>query len=596
MRFKLTLIRMKQYPLHLGLRVSRKVIGVCTLFFMTHTFAAEVSPSGLLPGSAAPGPIGKAIHSEQQRTSQPTLSPTGPITAPQAVPGGEAVQKIKFYLHAIILEGSHVYSTAILSEIYKDKLNKTITVADLFGIAESITNYYRNNGYILTQAVLPPQHVKNGIVKIQIIEGFIGQVATSGTPKGARQQVLEFGEKIRQCPPLQIDRLQRYLLLANEIPATHVKAVLAPSPTIRGAAELTLETTNKPITGYFSYDNYGTRYIGPQQLTANIGLNSFFISGDSTQATVTKTAKGGELTYRDFNYNVPIDAYGNRWMIGNTFVHTHPLFVLQEVQIDGVNNNTYTSWFFPVIRTLSQTLTLQLNFNYLDSHVTILDTNLYTDHLRSVGVGGTYNLADSWYGSNYIYADLRQGLPVLGYTADTKVSAQTSRPGGRGDYTKIDFQASRLQGIKDWPLSLYVLIKAQYAFNPLLTYEQFAYGGSQLGRGYDVAEMLGDKALAGTAEIRYDLNINKILQTIEFYLFYDAGALWNNDPSTTIGIADKQSGMSTGVGARFYFSKYVSGNIMWTQVLTRPIAAEALIGRGKRPRVFFSIVAALPNA
>jgi len=72
-----------------------------------------------------------------------------------------------------------------------------------------------------------------------------------------------------------------------------------------------------------SYDNYGTLYIGPQQMTANLGLNSFISSGDSTQLTFTKTTRGNELTYTDLNYNGAVDDLGKRWLIGgNTRTYT----------------------------------------------------------------------------------------------------------------------------------------------------------------------------------------------------------------------------------------------------------------------------------
>ncbi len=69
-------------------------------------------------------------------------------------------QKIKFKLGDIELVGNHVISTQVLSLLYKDKIGKEITVADLFAIVQNITNFYRNNGYIISRAILPPQHVK----------------------------------------------------------------------------------------------------------------------------------------------------------------------------------------------------------------------------------------------------------------------------------------------------------------------------------------------------------------------------------------------------------------------------------------------------
>lgn len=565
------------------------VFGVA-LFFSTTSFGQNEPLGGFLPGPVLPEQVSKALTQKPKVPQEPGPALYKPEeNAP--TPGGEEAKKIKFKLNGIILEGNHVYSTRQLAAIYRRQLHKMITIADLFGIVQNITNYYRNNGYIISRAILPPQHVKDGVVRIQIIEGYIGKIDVAGEPHGARCLVAAIGRHIKECPPLEISRMEKYMLLENEIPNTDVKAVLSPAQKAVGAADLTLVTQNKPFGGYLSYDNYGTRYIGPQQMTANIAASSFITSGDLGQATFTKTPKGGELTYLDMNYNGAIGDEGKRWLIGGTRAHTHPLFVLQPAQIDGLNVNYYTGIQFPLIRRRTESLTLSVNFNYLDSEVTtIQDILLYADHLRPLGVGITYNFADRFYGANLLYADIRQGLPILGYTSNTNPdTARTSRPGGRGDFTKIDFQLNRLQGIRG-PLSAYIQLRGQWAFNPLLASEQFTFGGSQLGRGYDVAEIIGDKGAAGSLELRYDYGLNKYyINAVQFYAFYDAGIIWNFKEIG--GTPRKVSGTTAGFGMRFFMTKYVSGNVMWTQTLTKQVAAESLIGDGSRPRVFFSIVA-----
>jgi hemolysin activation/secretion protein len=356
-----------------------------------------------------------------------------------------------------------------------------------------------------------------------------------------------------------------------------------------GASDITLVTNSKIATGYVSYDNYGTRYIGPQQMTGSFALNSFIGSGDTGRVTLTKTPKGGELTYLDGNYTTPITDEGSTGQVGYSRTHTHPLFVLQTSQIDGLSDNYYSMFQFPMIRTRSQNFTLRSGFSYLDTHTTISDLNLYTDHLRNFDIGGTFNFADTWYGANMLSGDFRQGLPILGYTSDQNPdTAETSRPGGRGDYTKFTIQASRLQALKG-PWSLYGVINGQWAFNPLLSSEQFTVGGSQIGRGYDVAELIGDKGLSESIELRYDWVFGTVLQTLQLYAFYDAGQIWNL--KTSSGSPDRLTILSAGVGSRFYFTKYLSGNFMWAQPLTKQVAAEELIHDGRRPRVFFSVVA-----
>lgn len=566
------------------MKFAIKIAGVGLSLFAVKALA------DVLPGPAQPEQVSRALTQEEPRPQQ--VPPT--ITAPeekQETPGGEAAKKIKFQLNGINLVGNRIYADSQLRPLFSNKLGKTITVAELFGIVQDITNYYRNNGYIISRAILPPQHVKGGVVKIQIIEGFIDKVNVTGNPRGAKCLVKAYGRKISECRPLSIKRMEHFLLIANEIPGVTTKAVLSPSKETTGAADLTLVTDARPFIGYLSYDNYGTRYIGPQQMTANLAINSIFASGDSSQLTITKTPRGSQLTFGDFNYSTAFFNNGTRFLLGGTRAHTRPGFVLKPVKIDGENLNYYTSLTFPTRRSREESLTWALGFNYLDSYVTTFDIELYTDHIRSLSFGGTYNFVDKYKGSNIIYGDIRKGLPILGYTSDTNPNtALTSRPGGHADYTKVDFQVSRLQAITQ-NLSLLGLIKGQYAFEALLAAEQFTFGGSQLGRGYDVAELIGDRGLAGSLELRYNIAIGNILQTLQPYIYYDAGMIWNI--LVTPNSPDRLSGTSIGFGTRFYFNKYVSGNLMWTQVLTKQIAAEELIGDGKRPRVFFSIVAAV---
>lgn len=543
----------------------------------------------VIPGSVFPEQVSRAIKSEQPGQSVSGLPPV--LTSPKHVPSalGEQAKKIKFQLNGIILVGNHVYSEEELKKLYVNKLHKVISVAELFEIVQSITNYYRNNGYIISRAILPPQHVKGGVVKIQVIEGYIGKVDVSGTPHNAKDIVLAYGNKIKECPPLNINRMEKHLLIANELPGTEVKAVLAPSKTQVGAADLTLVTQTRLVNGYVSYDDYGTRYIGPQQMTANFGVYSWIASGDFSQVTVTKTPKGGELTYIDVNHFMPITDTGIGWLVGSTRTQTHPLFVLTSSEIDGLNLNYYTTITYPWIRRRADSLTFRTGFNYLDSWVTSLNFPLYTDHIRSLDLGVTYSVTDKYYGANNISVDFRQGLPIMGYTSDyNPQTAMTSRPGGRGDYTKLAGTISRLQAIKG-PFSLLAVAQGQWAANPLLASEQFTFGGSQLGRGYDVAELIGDEGMAGSLELRYDLDVEKYyLRDLQIYTFYDAGLIWNF--KFIGGVPRKLSGTSTGVGVRFYFMKHLSGNFMWTQTLTKQVAAEELIGDGSRPRVFFSIV------
>jgi len=326
-------------------------------------------------------------------------------------------------------------------------------------------------------------------------------------------------------------------------------------------------------------------------MTGNISLNSFVRSGDQGQATFTKTPKGGELSFLDLNYSLPISNNGSRLLLGATDTRSHPEFVLVPLEINSTYDNYYLMSTFPLIRTLEKSWDLRAGFNYQDSSSTTIDNiQLYQDHIRSLDLGTSYNFTDKHMGTNQVVADFRVGLPIFGYTTDfNPATAKTSRPGGRAVYTKFTMSIGRVQALYG-PLSLYGFLQGQWAFVPLLSSQQFSYGGSIIGRGYDPGEILGDKGAAGTLELRYDKAVGRFfINALQFYVFYDAGAGWNI--ITPTGISSKQTGTSTGFGMRFYMTKSVSGNFTWTQTLTKPVASEDLIGRGRAPNTWFSVIA-----
>jgi len=568
---------------------------ICSIFcycFSATAFAATTPPPEEIrpeefPATAAPGIIGKTFTPAQLEANAPS-NQTVPAQA-QAAAGSQS-SSIKFKLTRVIIEGNTVFSYSQLEPLFYKKLNTTITVGDLFQMVEDITNFYRNRGYILSRAILPPQHVENGIVVIRVVEGFIQNVNVIGNPRGAKRIVYDYGHNISMDRPIRVQTMEYYLLLANEVPGTSVRAVLAPSKTTVGASDLNLATYNKILTGYFSYDNYGTRYVGPQEDTLSIAGNSIFRSGDLTQVTYGTTPKGRELRYFDMSYNTPLGTDGLRWIFGGNDSRTKPLFTLAPLQINGDAKTFYTNFTYPVIRTQTSSLTLNANFNYFDSQVlTILDATLYQDHLRTVQLGGTGTLIDRYSGNNLLSFNVKKGLNFLGATTNTSPTAQTSRPGGTADFTKLTLQASRLQQLF-WRFSAFFVYQGQYTFNPLLSSEQFAFGGSQLGRAYDAAEIIGDRGMAGSAELRMDFFPgNILLQTLELYYYYDAGVIWNIKVNQ--GVKMKSSATSTGFGGRFSLLKYVFGNLMFTQPLTKQVSAEEIIGEGRRPRIFFSLTA-----
>src|SRR3990167_6593630 len=196
------------------LRCSFRLAGLAAALLLVESSAF----ADVLPGSVYPEQLAKTLTPKPREVSS-GAAPERVVEQQKQVAGiSPEAKKIKFKLNAIILVGNHVIPKEKLVQIYKKEIGKTITVADLFEIVQNITNYYRNNGYIISRAILPPHHVENGEVKIEVIEGYIDKVTVTGKPRGAKCIIEGFGYQIRKCPPLNLNQLEKYMLLVNEIP------------------------------------------------------------------------------------------------------------------------------------------------------------------------------------------------------------------------------------------------------------------------------------------------------------------------------------------------------------------------------------------
>jgi len=538
-----------------------------------------------LPNAFDPGQVQKNIQlrtNKQRLKALPAVEQTVQPHAP--IPGAETVH---FELKKVTFKGNTVFTHQQLEAIFSSSLNKTITVAQLQALVQEVTLLYRNAGYILSRAILPPQEIKNGEVKIEIIEGFINSVTVTGTPKGSKKLIEEYGQHITESKPLNLSAMEREILLMNDLPGISVKALIIPSKTIPDAADLVLVVDQRTLNASIEHDNYSTRYLGPNESSLSLAANSIFISGDTTGGNATVTARVSEMQYYNLYYTVPLNSKGLSFTIGTSYTATQPQFLLASSETVGMSASAYANLTYSMIRSRSQNLYLHAMANYQNVTSTILGFPLYQDRVRYLDLGTVWDTTDRWNGSDNLGFDAIHGFPILG----AQMHELQSRPEGRAQYTRATASLSRLQPIYKL-LSLYTAFSGQYSFQPLLATEQFSIGGPIYGRGYGPSEIVGDRGLAGKIELRIDTQPAKsFLQTIEYYVFYDAGAIWNLNTS---GVPPRQDLTSTGAGLRLVFIPQIYGELYVAKPLSRQCTTLTPTDQNpQQARAFFQIVARL---
>lgn len=551
--------------------------------FILATAKAATTTINNIPSVFDAGVTQKRFQTELPMVPKPE-KPAIKREEPAAGPIANA-EKIRFKLTRVIIEGNTAIPSSELEKIVQPSLNKMISLADLQELAHAVTVKYRESGYILSQAILPPQTIQNGVVRMQVVEGFINQITISGNPGLAKITLENYSQPIKQSHPLKIKVLEKQMLLMDDLPGITEQAVITPSKNTPGGADLTLLTTRKSIDGYASYDNYGTRYLGPLELGAAATLNSAFFPGDSNLFHIAGTTQNDSMRFEEFVHTQPIGCNGMRYTLGTTYSATNPKFTLTDFNIQGISSLIYLDFSYPFLRSRSENFSLHSTFSWQNVTSTILDAPFYQDRLRFLTVGGSYDHIDHLHGINSVSVNLEHGFNILG----ANDHFEQSRPKGISNYTKISPYISRLQLISE-RFSFLAALQGQYAMNPLLATPQYPFGGPDFGRGYDPAEIIGDSGLGGKLELRMNTSpALKFLQTVQYYIFYDGGEIWNRD---TTNFPPKQSAFSTGVGARFSFLPEIQGNFFIAKPLTRPVATiKAMDQNANQLRSFFQIVA-----
>jgi hemolysin activation/secretion protein len=172
--------------------------------------------------------------------SPPLAQPGGPtITLPGVeAPPGAAETRLR--VRKLTIVGSTVYTAEQLAELYADLIGETVTLKEVYELAGKITAKYGADGYVLSRAIIPPQELNpNGAdVRIQVVEGYIEKVEWPPQLDKYRDFFSDYAAKITAERRANIRTIERYLLLAGDLPGLKFKNTIKPHPSRVGAAIL----------------------------------------------------------------------------------------------------------------------------------------------------------------------------------------------------------------------------------------------------------------------------------------------------------------------------------------------------------------------
>lgn len=494
----------------------------------------------------------------QRRFQQPVQPPkvTAPIIQQPAIeePAIAGAESVQFQLNDVSFIGATAYPEKVLKQEFASLIGQQVSLADVQSAVTNITRKYRQDGYVLSRAILPAQQMSDGIVRVQILEGYVAKVTVEGE-ESKRKLINKYMKKIENIRPLKIETLERYLLLSNDLPGVEAKAVVRPAQDALGGAEVIVTVEQDKFEGSFGVDNRGTKYMGPIQFTTILTGNNLAGIYDRTTFRNITTSDTDEMRFFDLQHEEQLGSEGTKLRLIASRVDSKPGSSLEVLDIDGESTDFVAAIYQPYLRTRAQNITFRGMFDYRQSETSILDVDLFRDRVRSLRIGGAYDFVDRINGVNLFDAQLSQGMNIFN---PTDPGSDQTRADARPEYTKVEGTVSRRQDLP-WNLSWVASATGQYAFQPVAASEEFALGGLGFGQAYDPSELTGDHGAAFHTELQYGgFPGYRYFDSYQAYVYYDLGAVWQEESYLTD--ADRASLASAGIGLRFNLNQAVSGS------------------------------------
>ncbi len=477
----------------------------------------------------------------------------------------------------IEVTGNKVLSGKEFAPILSKYEGKALTLAGLKAVAAQITGLYRQRGYVLAMAYVPPQKIEGGVARITVVEGKIEKVIVKGRHRDYSTAFIErqFAPLLaKKTPAFNQKDLERALLNLNELPHMQATALLVPGRAPGTSDIVVTADSGTPVDFALSYNNYGTSAVGGRtRVGATLDMANLLKQGSLLSLGGVIGERPRQFAFGKIDYSLPLDEEGTR--LGAYYL-TGDFNVGGALAVLGISGRTtgdgmYVS--YPFIKTRLLTLTGQAGWDWAVSKETVLNgTPFSQDKTLALKAGLSFEKVDSrgkTDGDFYISQGVGHWLGAM-ETDDP----MASRAGADNRFTKFNLDAFRLQRIAE---PVYLLLKGsgQISTRSLVVSQQFSLGGEGSVRGYEQGESLGDSGYAVSAEARLAPFTNRDI--FQLALFVDNGTAYRLHPAAGESRATSLTGWGTGVRMSLPYGFQVSGDVGFPEHPSRTVDGKSVM-------------------
>ncbi|UAK23025.1 ShlB/FhaC/HecB family hemolysin secretion/activation protein [Sphingomonas nostoxanthinifaciens] len=452
-----------------------------------------------------------------------------------------------------------------LRPAYESFLGKTVPLSTACEIRDAAAAILQQAGYVAALEV-PPQQVTDGVVRFDVLMARLVRIEVRGRAGRSERLLAAYLDKLVGEPLFNQKQAERYLLLARDLPGYDVRLTLRSAGGAPGDVIGEVTASRLPLIISASMQDYGGHAVGRWGGLLSLQANDLIGQGDRLTLGFYNTTQFHEQSVVQAGYDMRLGSEG--LTVGGRFTYAwtrpdlgdgfHPL-----------SSRTLVASLeaaYPFKRSQRLDVRGVAGVDLIDQQLDLFGDPYTRDRLRvlygRLDVGATASIDDfspdgvrlpRWRAIGTLEA--RHGIGVLGASQtclDPIVGncTATSRPQGDASATLV-----RLTALLDYRLTRRLTIalgpRLQYAFNPLLSYEQYSGGAYTVGRGYDPGVIVGDSGAGSYVELRRGALSPRSPSSFAFqpYAFADAAWVWNRQANEGGGFARDRL-LSAGGGVR----------------------------------------------
>lgn len=458
----------------------------------------------------------------------------------------EPVEEPRVSVRRINFSGNSMFDAEVLREAAGLRPGREFSLAGLESMAARVARYYNDQGYFLTQVVVPKQQIRDGVLTLLVLEGRLDEIIVTGHKRYGEKYIRRAFSALQPGQPIRKRSLERALLILNDTSGIEAASRLKAGAST-GTTKLVIEVLEKNrAESSLEFNNFGTKSSGRQRIAPRIDWPNVSGRGDSLGLSAVTAPNVDDLLFGQLSYGTPLGTEGYQlkaYVSGGRFEVSQEFAVL-DIKGDSFSWGLGVSYPHYLSRGKSVTYEAWLEFN--DSEHSLLGTTTSKDQISKLRIGLNHDKRDRK-GRNFFSFNVHHGLGEnLGGMPDEDTLSSRSFSLADNRFTKFTFDFTRVEGTNPRLFHL-ARFSGQVSTESLVSGEQWAIGGANSVRGHLQSTYLGDHGYTINLETRLALSRDDS-NRCQLVLFADHGMVRVKKPTT--GQEDRQRLSGIGLGVR----------------------------------------------